>query len=138
MAEDEDVNITKKAEKEKRQMGIADQNPYNRKKEKMEKKEIPSTMTEHHMEKGNKNSGLDENDNFIHRRMQDEEYTKKQKVENKNYPEKEGLNTVISYSKYAVGGESKEVPASTLDENDNFVHRREQNQPKQLKSRKKK
>lgn len=43
-------------------------------------------------------------------------------------PEKEGLN---SYSKYAVGGESKEVPASALDENDNFIHRREQNQQKQ-------
>ena len=138
MAEDEDVNIIKKAVKEKREMGIADQNPYNRKKEKMEKKEIPSIMTEHHVEKVNKNSGLDENDNFIHRRMQDEEYTKKEKMENKNYSEKEGLNTVISYSKYAVGGESKEVPASALDENDNFVHRREQNQPKQLKSRKKK
>ena len=138
MAEDEDVNIIKKAEKEKREKGIADQNPYNRKKEKMEKKEIPSILIEHHMGKVNKNSGLDENDNFIHRRMQDEEYTKKEKMENKIYPEKEGLNTVISYSKYAVGGESKEVPASTLDENDNFVHRREQNQPKQMKGGKKK
>ena len=50
-------------------------------------------------------------------------------------PEKEGLN---NYSKYAVGGESKEVPAPTgLDENDNFIHRREQNQPKQKKSIKK-
>ena len=48
-------------------------------------------------------------------------------------PEKEGLN---NYSKYAVGGESKEVPASAgLDENDNFIHRREQNQPKQKKSK---
>ena len=72
MAEDEDDNIIKKAEKEKREMGIADQNPYNRKKEKMEKKEIPSIMTEHHMEKVNKNSGLDENDNFIHRREQNQ------------------------------------------------------------------
>ena len=50
-------------------------------------------------------------------------------------PEKKGLN---NYSKYAVGGEPKEVPASIgLDENDNFIHRREQNQPKQKKSRKK-
>ena len=47
-------------------------------------------------------------------------------------PEKEGIS---NYSKYAVGGESKEAPASTgLDENDNFIHRREQNQPKQKKS----
>jgi hypothetical protein len=68
-----------------------------------------------------------------------EEYRKKEKKKNKTDPEKEGLNTVISYSKYAVGGESKEVPASAgLDENDNFIHRREQNQPKQKKSRKKK
>ena len=57
------------------------------------------------------------------------------KVEKKKAdPEKEGLN---SYTKYAVGGESKEVPASSgLDENDNFIHRREQNQPKQMKSKK--
>ena len=34
-----------------------------------------------------------------------------------------------NYSKYAVGGESKEVPASGLDEKDNFIHRREQNSP---------
>jgi len=44
----------------------------------------------------------------------------------------------ISYSKYAVGGESKEVPATGLDENDNYIHRRQQKQPKQKKSRKKK
>jgi hypothetical protein len=69
-----------------------------------------------------------------------QEYRKKEKKKkNKTDPEKEGLNTVISYSKYAVGGESKQVPASAgLDENDNFIHRREQNQPKQKKSRKKK
>ena len=49
-------------------------------------------------------------------------------------PEKESLN---NYSKYAVGGESKEVPASDgLDENDNFIHRRQQNQPKQKKNMK--
>jgi len=119
-------------------MGIGDQNPHNRKKEKMEKKVIPPNTREHHIKNLNENAGLDENDNYIHRRMQDQEYIKKEKVKNKNYPEKEGLNTVIGYTKYAVGGESKEVPASALDENDNFVHRREQNQPKQMKSRKKK
>ena len=49
-------------------------------------------------------------------------------------PNKEGRSKVDSYSKYAVGGESKEVPASAgLDENDNFIHRREQNQPKYKK-----
>jgi hypothetical protein len=63
-----------------------------------------------------------------------EEYRKKEKLKKKTDPEK-GLT---SYSKYAVGGESKEVPASTgLDENDNFIHRREHNQPKQKKSIKK-
>jgi hypothetical protein len=105
-----------------------------RKKEKMKKKEIPPFTTEQ-----NENAGLDGNDNYIHRRMQDERYRKKEKKKNKTDPEKENLNTVINYSKYAVGGESKEVPASAgLDENDNFIHRREQNQPKQKKSRKKK
>ena len=64
---------------------------------------------------------------------------KKEKKKNKTDPEKESLNTVTRYGKYAVGGESKEVPASSgLDENDNFIHRREQNQPKQKNSRKKK
>ena len=44
-----------------------------------------------------------------------------------------------SYNKYAVGGESKEVPAQAgLDENDNYIHRREQNQTKQKKSENKK
>jgi len=51
-------------------------------------------------------------------------------------PEKKRLN---NYTKYAVGGESKEVPAQTdLDENDNYIHRREQNQPKQKKIEKNK
>ena len=59
-------------------------------------------------------------------------------MENKSYPEKEHIKTDISYSKYAVGGESKEVPASPLDENDNFIHRREQNQQRQVKNGKKK
>ena len=67
-----------------------------------------------------------------------EEYRKKEKRKNKTDPEKEGLNTDISYSKYAVGRESKEVPATGLDENDNYIHRRQQNQPKQKKSRSKK
>ena len=48
-------------------------------------------------------------------------------------PEKVKRSIVDSYSKYAVGGEPKEVPASTLDENDNYIHRREQNQPKHKK-----
>lgn len=87
------------------------------------------------MKNVNENAGLDENDNYIHRRMKDQEYTKKEKMEHKNGPGEEHLNTVICYSKYAAGGESKEVPASALDENDNFIHRREQNQPKQKKSK---
>ncbi len=107
-----------------------------RKKEKMKKKEVPVSTAEHQIKNVNENAGLDENDNFIHR-MQNQEYRKKVNVENKNDPE-EGHNRDISYSKYAVGGESKEVPASELDENDNFIHRREQNQPKQKKSIKQK
>lgn len=38
--------------------------------------------------------------------------------EERDWPEKEGL---YSYSKYAVGGKSTEVPASALDENDILV-----------------
>jgi len=58
------------------------------------------------------------------------------KIEKKKAdPEKERLNC----SKYAIGGESKEVPAPAgLDENDNYIHRRERNQPKQKKSEKNK
>ena len=67
-----------------------------------------------------------------------QEYRKREKRKNKTDPKKEGLNTDISYSKYTVGGESKEVPATGLDENDNYIHRRQQNQPKQKKSRSKK
>ncbi len=52
-------------------------------------------------------------------------------------PQKEDHSGMDSYNKYAVGGESKEVPASALDENDNFIHKREHNQPKQKKSIKK-
>ena len=109
-----------------------------RKKEKMKKKEIPPVKTEDHMKNANENAGLDENGNYIHRRIKEQEYRKNEKKKNKTDPEKEGLNTVISYSKYAVGGESKEVAGSGLDENDNYIHRRQQNQPKQKKSRKKK
>ncbi|MDW3679417.1 MAG: hypothetical protein QOA14_07595 [Nitrososphaeraceae archaeon] len=67
-----------------------------------------------------------------------EEYRKREKRKNKTDPDKESLNTGISYTKYAVGGESKEVPAAGLDENDNYIHRRQQNQTKQKKSIKKK
>ena len=67
-----------------------------------------------------------------------EEYRKREKRKIKTDPDKESLNTGISYTKYAVGGESKEVPATGLDENDNYIHRRQQNQPKQKKSIKKK
>jgi hypothetical protein len=65
-----------------------------------------------------------------------QKYRKKEKKKKKKPDlEKKGLN---SYSKYAVGGESKEVPASAgLDENDNFIHRRKQNKPKQKKNIKK-
>jgi hypothetical protein len=109
-----------------------------RKKEKKKKKEIPPVKTEDHMKNVNENAGLDENGNYIHRRIKEQEYRKNEKKKNRTDPEKEGLNTVISYSKYAVGGESKEVPGPGLDENDNYIHRRQQNQPKQKKSRKKK
>jgi hypothetical protein len=109
-----------------------------RKKEKKKKKEIPPFTTEDHIKNVNENAGLDENDNYIHTRMQNQEYRNKEKKKNKTDPEKEGFNTVIGYSKYAVGGESKEVPATGLDKNDNYIHRRQQNQPKQKKGRKKK
>ena len=57
----------------------------------------------------------------------------------KTDPKKEDLKTVVSYSKYAIGGESKEVPASAgLDDKDNFIDSREQNQPKLKKGTKKK
>ncbi len=67
-----------------------------------------------------------------------QEYRKKERLKKKSDPEKEGLNTVVNYSKFAVGGESKEVPASPgLDENNNPIHRGEQNKPKQKNNRKK-
>ena len=69
-----------------------------RKKEEMKQKAIPPITIEHHMKNVNENAEIDENDNYIHRRMQDQEYRKKEKVENKNDPEKEGLNTVIGHS----------------------------------------
>ena len=66
-------------------------------------------------------------------------YRKKEKKKNKTGAEKEALSSVMPYTKYAVGGESKEVPASPpqIDENDNLVHRGQQNQPKQGFSKKK-
>ena len=66
-----------------------------------------------------------------------QEYRKKEKKKNKTNVEKESINMGIRYSKFAVGGESKEVPASLgLDENDNPIHRREQNKQKQKNNRK--
>ena len=109
MAEDEDITIIKKAEREKREMGIAEQNPHNRKKEKMEYKGISPFTTEHQMKNVNENAGLDENDNYIHKENERPRVYKKEKMEHKNDPG-EHLNTVIRYGKYAVGGESKEVP----------------------------
>jgi len=52
-----------------------------------------------------------------------EEYRKKEKMKKKLIPKKALI--FVSYTKYAVGGESKEVPATTG---------LEQNQPKQKKS----
>ena len=107
-----------------------------RMKEKKEKKEIPPFTSEHHMKNVNENARLDENDNYIARRIQDQEYRKNENKKNKTDPEKAGLSTVISYTKYAVGGESKVVPASAgLDENDNYIARREPYQPIEKKSR---
>ena len=74
---------------------------------------------------------------FTHTAMaEDEDAEIISKIEKKKAdPEKEGIS---NYSN-SVGGESKEVPASAgLDENDNFIHRREQNQPKQKETRKQK
>ena len=67
--------------------------------------------------------------------VEDEDANIISKIEKKKAdPEKEHVS---SYSKFAVGGESKEVPASPgLDENDNIIHRREENEPKQKKSKK--
>jgi hypothetical protein len=66
-----------------------------------------------------------------------QEYRKKEKKKNNSNAQKVGLNSGIRYSKYAVGGESKEVPASAgLDENDNLNHRKEREKPKQRNSRK--
>ena len=46
---------------------------------------------------------------------------------NKANAKKVGLDTDTDYTKYAVGGESKEVPAPTgLEENSNLKERREQ------------
>jgi len=65
-------------------------------------------------------------------------YRKKERKKNTIHSEKEGLNSNISYSKYAVGGEAKEVPASPgLGENDIFTDRRRQNRAKEKATRKK-
>jgi hypothetical protein len=40
------------------------------------------------MKNVNKNAGLDENDNYIHRRVQDQGYRKKENKKNKTDPEK--------------------------------------------------
>jgi len=63
-------------------------------------------------------------------------YRKKEKKKNTANPKKEGHNSDMSYTKYAVGGEAKEVPASPESgENDNFVLRRQKNKPKERNSR---
>jgi hypothetical protein len=57
---------------------------------------------------------------------------------NKAYSRKESLNPDTDYTKYAVGVESKEVPASTaLDENGNFFSKTEQNQSERKSARSK-
>ena len=48
-----------------------------RKKEKKKRKEIPPFTSEHHMKKVNENAGLDENDNYIARREQNQPKQKK-------------------------------------------------------------
>ena len=63
-------------------------------------------------------------------------YRKKEKKKDIAYSDKEGHNSDISYSKYVVG-EAKEVPASPgLGKNDNFIHKKQQNKPKEKKARK--
>jgi hypothetical protein len=57
-------------------------------------------------------------------------YRKKEKKKDITYSEKEGHNSDISYSKYVVGGEAKEVPSSPeLGKNYNFIHKKQQNKP---------
>ena len=52
---------------------------------------------------------------------------------NKASPKMEGLNPNTDYTKYALGGESKEVPAPTgLEENRNLKERREQSKNNNL------
>ena len=63
-------------------------------------------------------------------------YRKKEKKKDITYSEKEGHNSDISYSKYVVGGEAKEVPASPgLGKNDIFIHKKRQNKAKKKKAR---
>jgi hypothetical protein len=66
------------------------------------------------------------------------QYRKREKKKNKT-DSKKAVNPAIPYSKYAVGGEPKEVPASPgLNENDSFVNRTVQNQLMERNRRKKK
>ena len=54
------------------------------------------------------------------------DYRKRERRKNIADPEKENLDMVIASSKYAVGGESTEVPASTSKSNDNIIRRKEE------------
>jgi len=64
-----------------------------------------------------------------------QEYRKKERKKIVDDAEKESLGHDIAYSKYAVGGESKEVPASPeLKENDSF--QRQEDKAKGKNSRK--
>jgi len=69
-----------------------------------------------------------------------DKYLKKHHMKNVN--ENAGLDKNDNYIHRRMQDQEyrkKEVPASAgLDKNDNYIHRREQNQPKQKKSRKKK
>ena len=63
-------------------------------------------------------------------------YTKKERKKMANDPEKENLGHDIAYTKYAVGGESKEVPASPELKGSNSFQRQE-DEAKGKKNRKK-
>ena len=64
-------------------------------------------------------------------------YRKKEKKKDITHSEKEGHNSDTSYSKYVVRREAKEAPASPgLGNNDNFIHKKQQNKPKEKKARK--
>lgn len=60
------------------------------------------------------------------------------RIEKNKADSKVSLNTNTDYTKYAVGGESKEVPASTaLDENGSFFSKTEQSQSERKRARSK-